>query len=115
MAFNDLDHKRIEKALSGFLARRRPPPSSRPQLDIGYRLVGQSVELLEIRPQWDQPNILREHPFAKATFVRTRSRWNVFWRDSSLRWTRYEPMASVASIEEFLDIVDADAYRCFFG
>ena len=48
MAFNDLDRKRIENAMAAFLAKRRPPPHIRPQLDLGYRLIEQSVELFEI-------------------------------------------------------------------
>ena len=57
MAFNDLEKKRIENALDKFLTKRRPPPHIRNEVDIGYRLSGQSVELLEIRPQWDDPKI----------------------------------------------------------
>jgi len=59
MAFNDLDRRRIENAMGRFLAKRRPPPHIRPELDIGYRLQDQSVEILEIRPQWDDPSIIR--------------------------------------------------------
>ena len=45
MPFNDLQEKRIENALDKFLAKRRPPPHIRKDLDIGYRLSGQSIEL----------------------------------------------------------------------
>jgi len=72
MAFNDIERKRIERAVEGFLEKRRPPPHIRPKLDFGYRISGQSVELFEIRPRWDKPDEKREHPFAKATYVRTR-------------------------------------------
>jgi hypothetical protein len=44
MAFNDFDMKRIEKAMDAFLAKRRPPAHIRTDLDIGYRISGQSVE-----------------------------------------------------------------------
>ena len=54
-----------------FLAKRRPPPHIRPDLDISYRLSDQSVEILEIRPQWNDRTIIREHPIAKATYVKT--------------------------------------------
>jgi hypothetical protein len=54
MPFNDLENKRIKNALDKLLAKRRPPPHIRTELDIGYQLTGQSVELLEIRPQWDR-------------------------------------------------------------
>ena len=86
MAFNDLDNKRIENAMATFLTKRRPPPHIRSQVDIGYRLIGQSIEIFEIRPQWDDPSIIREHSFAKATYVRTQNLWKVFWKRSDLKW-----------------------------
>jgi hypothetical protein len=42
MPFNDLEKKRIENALGKFLAKRRPPPHIRKDLDIGYCLSGES-------------------------------------------------------------------------
>lgn len=115
MAFNDLDRKRIERAMDKFLAKRRPPPHIRPELDIGYRLIDQSVEILEIRPQWDAPSITHERSFAKATYVRTRNLWRVFWKRADLKRHGYEPASKVKTIDEFLAAVDADPYGCFFG
>lgn len=115
MAFNDLEKKRIERALAGFLAKRRPPPHIRPELDIDYRISGQSVEILEIRPQWDDPSIIREHPVAKVTYVKTQQCWKVFWKRADLKWHGYEPAATVATIDDFLTVVDQDAYGCFWG
>ena len=115
MPFNDIEQKRIEKALAAFLARRRPPVHVRSQLDIGYRQSGQSIELVEIRPQWDDPTIIREHPFAKATYVKTQMAWKLFWRRADLKWHGYEPAPTVKTIEEFLAIVHKDEYACFFG
>lgn len=115
MALDDLERKRIEKAMDAFLARRRPPPHIRPDLDIGYRIDGQSVEILEIRPQWDDRSIIHQYPVAKATWVRTRRKWKVFWKRADLKWHGYEPAPEVPSIERFLAVVDEDAYCCFFG
>jgi hypothetical protein len=115
MALNDLELKRVERALAGFLAKRRPPPHIRPDLDIGYRIAGQSVEILEIRPQWDDRSIIHQYPIAKATYVRTQDVWKVFWKRADLKWHGYEPAAEVRSIEQFLAAVDADPYGCFFG
>jgi hypothetical protein len=115
MAFNDLEKKRIENALDKFLAKRRPPLHIRKELDFGYAVTGQSVELLEIRPQWDDPSIIHRRPFAKATYVRTQKCWKVFWMRASLKWQGYEPKSTVASIDEFLAVVDQDQYGCFWG
>lgn len=115
MAFNELESKRIEKAVAAFMSVRRPPPHIRPELDIGYRLNGQSIELFEIRPQWDNRSVIHEYPFAKATYVRTQQLWKVFWKRADLKWHSYEPAAMVKSIDDFLAIVDADQCGCFFG
>ena len=69
MAFNDLERKRIENTVGAFVEKLRPPPHIRPKLDFGFRVIGQSIELFEIRQQWDQPKIRHEYPFAKSTFV----------------------------------------------
>ncbi len=53
MPFNEPENKRIKNALDKLLAKRRPPPHIRTELYICYWLTGQSVEFLEIRPQWD--------------------------------------------------------------
>jgi hypothetical protein len=115
MGFSEFDLKRCERDLTRFLEKRRPPPHIRPKLDIGYRIEGQSIALFEIRPDWRNPVIRRESPFAKTTYVRTRKCWRVFWMRRDLKWHGYEPQREVASLEEFLDLVDRDEWACFFG
>lgn len=51
MALNDIERKRVEKTVGAFVEKLRPAPHIRPQLDFGFRVSGQSVELFEIRPQ----------------------------------------------------------------
>lgn len=115
MALNDIEWKRIEKAVGAFIEKRRPPLHIRSKLDFGFRIFGQSVELFEIRPQWDRPEIKRENSFAKATFVRTQGVWKVYWMRADLKWHSYEPAPEVAAIDEFLAVVQKDEYGCFFG
>jgi len=115
MAFNELEKKRCEKALSAFMEKHRPPPHIRSQLDLGYRVKGQSVEIFEIRPDWRDPTRKIEAAVAKATYVRTQATWKVFWQRADLKWHRYDPDAEVDSIEAFLRIVGADDHCCFFG
>jgi hypothetical protein len=115
MAFDDIERKRCERDLAKFMERRRPPPHVRPELDLGYRISGHSVELFEVRPRWGKPKETMEQPIAKATFVRTRKRWRVFWMRQDLEWHGYEPCPEVASLEAFLAVVDRDEHCCFFG
>jgi hypothetical protein len=97
------------------MERRRPPPHIRPKLDLGARISGQSVEIFEIRPDWQDPKETMERPVAKATFVRSQNRWRVFWMRRDLKWHGYEPAPLVHSLEAFLNVVDCDDYSCFFG
>ncbi|WP_293636258.1 DUF3024 domain-containing protein [Polaromonas sp.] len=52
---------------------------------------------------------------AKATFVRTKGIWKVFWMRSDLKWHSYEPKAKVNTLKEFLGAVDRDEHSCFFS
>ena len=115
MSFNDLETARIKRAMEAFLTKRRPPPEIRHQLDVIYRITGQSVEIFEVRPAWDDPGVTLEHPVAKTTYVRTVREWRIFWMRSDLKWHRYDLAPAVKTIDEFAAIVDRDAACCFLG
>jgi len=115
MALSEFEVKQIERAVAGFMERRRPPEHIRPELDIGYRVTGQSLELFEVRPRWDKPSEQMEYAIAKATYVKRSETWKVYWQRADLKWHRYEPYPDAQSAEEFLAVVDEDKYACFFG
>jgi hypothetical protein len=115
MALSEFELKKIEKEVGLFVERRRPPPHVRPQLDLGFRIKGQSVEIFEIRPLWKNPEKKIEESVAKATYVKTEKLWRVYWQRADLKWHRYEPNPAVDSLEEFLALVDHDEYACFFS
>jgi hypothetical protein len=115
MALSEIENRRCEKALAEFFKRRRPPVHIRDQLDLGYSIEGQSVEIFEVRPDWQDRKRKMETPVAKATFVRTRNLWRIFWMRRDLKWHGYQPNLEVRTLEAFLDVVDRDEYCCFFG
>jgi hypothetical protein len=115
LAFTDKERAKIEAAANAFIERRRPPMHNRNRLDFCYRIDGQSVALLEIRPAWDDPSRSIERPFARMTFVRTRGQWHLYWKRASGRWDRYDPAAASASLSKVLKVVDEDGHGCFFG
>lgn len=115
MAFSEFERRRCERDIAVFMERRRPPVAMRARLDIGYRIEGQSVELFEIRPDWQDSSKTRQSPIAKTTYVRSQNRWKIFWMRRDLKWHGYEPMPEVRSLEAFLNVVDRDDYCCFFG
>ena len=115
MALSEFELRRCERDLARFMERRRPPEHIREQLDIGWRIESQSVQIFCIRPDWHDSTLTRETPVAKATFVRTQNHWRVFWMRRDLKWHGYEPHQVVRSLEHFLQIVDRDEHCCFFG
>ena len=115
MALNDIELKRIEMTVDTFVQKHRPAPHIRPELDIGFRIKGQSVEIFEVRPRWQEPRVKMEHPVAKATFVRSQALWKIFWMRADLKWHGYEPLPAVGTIEKFLAAVEKDEYACFWG
>ncbi len=115
MALSEFEKKRFGKAVEKFLEKRRPPAYMRDKLDIGYRQEGQSVEIFEIRPVWNDPSEKMESSIAKATYVKSKNQWKVYWMRADLKWHGYDPCPAIKTLEEFLQIVDEDKYGCFWG
>jgi hypothetical protein len=115
MAFNEFELKKYEKAVKGFIEKNRPPIHIREELDLGYKIEGQSVVLFEVRPRWDNRNKIAHSPVAKATYMQTRKIWKIYWKRSDLKWHEYKPYPEAKGIEEFLKVVKSDEFGCFFG
>ena len=115
MAISEFEIKGCEREIEKFLEKRRPSVHVRNQLDFGYRIENQSVELFEIRPQWRNPEEKMEIPFAKATYIKKEKLWKIYWQRQDLKWHNYTPIPTVKYFEEFLSIVSEDANACFFG
>jgi hypothetical protein len=115
MAFSEIETKRIERKVAAYVERRRPPALIRDQVDLTFRVDGQSVELLEIRPRRDRPDEKIEEAIAKARYLKSRDEWLVYWMRADLKWHKYEPVPSVETLDEFLAVVGRDEYCCFFG
>lgn len=115
MAIDALQTLDVIEAMENFIARKRPPEHIRSQLDLGYKIEGQSIFIFEIRPQWDNPEVIREHPVAKTTFVKAKNHWKIFWMRADLNWHSYSPEPIVNSVNEFCKLVEEDKHHCFFG
>lgn len=115
MAIDVLQTVEIIEVMENFLERKRPIKEIRHQLDIGYKIEDQSVILFEIRPKWNNPEIICEYPFAKTTFVKKSNNWKVFWMRADLKWHSYSAQSTVKNLKEFTRIVEEDKNHCFFG
>ncbi|MCL9777627.1 DUF3024 domain-containing protein [Vibrio methylphosphonaticus] len=115
MAFSEIEQKRHEKAVEVYLDSRRPPIEIRNQLDLGYRIDGQSIEIFEVRPKWNNPSEQMESPIAKVRFNKSGNEWKIYWMRSDLKWHLYEPTPTVNSLEVFFEVLNADVYGSFWG
>lgn len=115
MALSEFEQKKCEKIVGEFIKKHRPPAHIRNEVDLSYRVKGQSVEIYEIRPMWRNPEEKIEESVAKSTYVKTQKVWKIYWQRADLKWHGYTPDPEVKNLEEFLNIVEADKHACFWG
>ena len=115
MAISEFEIKRCENELEKFLKEKRPPAYVRAEIDLGYRIDNQSVEIFEVRPHYRDPNKKIESSVAKATYVKSKKIWKVYWMRQDLKWHSYSVAPEVRHIEDFLSLVAEDENGCFFG
>ena len=115
MAIDILETVDIIETMENYLEKARPPENIRKQLDLGYKIENQSIILFEIRPVWKNPAEFAEHDFAKASFIKGKLIWKVYWMRANLKWHLYKPSPEVTTLKQFLKIVDEDKFHCFKG
>lgn len=115
MTLSTLEVARVEKTMSEFIEKIRPPVPIRGQLDFVYLLDKQSTEIIEVRPRWDNASEKTELPVAKIRFVKTQGSWQVYWHRANGKWQSYEPKAEVKTLSQSLAVIEKDEYGCFFG
>jgi Protein of unknown function (DUF3024) len=92
------------------------PPHLKQQIDHDYEIDGQAVTIFEVRPLWrGQPGEKTRRAFARFRYVKSTELWQIYWMRQTGKWQRYEPAPDACSMEEVLEIMDADHYGCFFG
>ena len=114
MAVDNLQVLDIIEVMEAFLERKRPPVHIRPKLDLGYKIEGQSIIIHEIRPVWNDSSKTIYSEVAKASFVKAKNHWKVFWIRGNLKWHAYDP-PTVKSLKEFVTLVEEDKHHCFWG
>jgi hypothetical protein len=115
MAFTDFEQSVNTRVLQWFLQERRPPEEIRPRLDIGYSVASHTVDIFEIRPDWQDKSKIRHTPVARIKFVRTKEQWILYWMRRDLEWHAYEPDHVHSTLHSALKTIHADVHGCFFG
>jgi hypothetical protein len=115
MALDITKSVEIIETMENYISRVRPETEIRNQLDLSYEIKDQSVILNEIRPAWNNPKEILILGYAKATYVRNKNKWKVYWKRADNKWHAYNPNAIVEDLKDFLKLVDQDDYGCFKG
>lgn len=110
---NNMDE--IREKMETYISGIRPPENMRRHLDVGYRLEESAIILFETLPLWNSPHEMESYDYAKAIFIKGNSVWKIYWKKAKGTWTAYEPQPEVATLEEFLALVDKDEHYLFKG
>jgi hypothetical protein len=103
------------ETMENYIAKVRPEPEIRNKLDLNYEINNQSIILNAIRPLWNNPKKNLTLGYAKATFVKNKNNWKIFWKRADNKWHTFKPRPEVGELKDFLKIVDEDKYGCFKG
>src|SRR5690606_6283219 len=105
----------IIETMENYMVKVKPEPGIRKQLDVNYEIKDQSVILNAIRPIWNKPNEILTLGYAKATYVKNKKVWKIFWKRADNKWHTYKPRPTVNELKDFLNLVDQDEFGCFKG
>ena len=115
MALPDSQLRECLKAAGAFLEKKRPPMKIRDQLDYRADIAGSDLIIVEVRPAYDDPKQVVEHPIAKVKWVGSRKVWRLFWMRADLKWHSYDPLPEARTIDAVLGEIARDPNCCFFG
>lgn len=115
MSIDIIKTAEVIEALENYISEIRPPEKIRSELDIAYKIDNQSVIIYEIIPHYNNPEIKIEGPIARATWVKAKGYWKIFWQRADLKWHSYAPYPIAKTIREFTEVVEEDKYGCFWG
>lgn len=115
MPFTEEERALHEKQMAEFVEKHRPAVEIRNEVDLAFRIDGQSIVIYEVRRHWKDASRRIESAIAKTTFVRTTWNWKVFWMRRDLKWHSYPVQPIAKSLTEFLDLVEEDVKGCFWG
>ena len=85
MAFTKEELEQYRRVVNAYVEKRRPPVHLRDKVDLAFRIDGQSIFIFELRARFNDPQDLIESPIAKATWVKSRNVWRIYWQPSDMK------------------------------
>lgn len=105
---------RAERLLAP-LCRPAPDAKVAAVLQIGYRIEGSTIVLVERRPRFQKPKEWGELPVAKFRFVKSQATWRLYCMMSDLKWHTYEPLPESPDVKALIEEVRRDPTGIFWG
>jgi hypothetical protein len=114
VALSEGQRTHVTKLLTEFCSTR-VPAHLRDQLQHGFRIENNSIELYESRPAFRQPQEWRKLDVAKFKYVASRGHWRLYCQYRDLKWHEYEPKPMARSFDALLREVINDPTGIFWG
>jgi hypothetical protein len=104
----------VEKDITAY-CEEKVPLNIRDKVRLGYKIRGNSITLLEIRPHYSIKNKLMEESIAKIKYLPETNQWQLFNQDRNLRWQKYLNFAPYKKFSKVLEEIDRDPTCIFWG
>ena len=69
------------------------------------------MKIFEIRPRFDNPKEKQEVPVSKATYIKTKKVWKLYWMKADFKWHSYKSFPQAKSVEEILETIKVMSTR----
>lgn len=95
----------------------RIPAAARDQVRYELEIDDRSLTVLECRPPWQpaaDPEWTRS-PVVRLRYTKSRHEWVTYWRDSNLKFHRFDLVEPSGQIEDQLAAIDEDPTGIFWG
>lgn len=114
MALPMLVKRMVDSKLSKY-CEQKAPRVPRGRNAIFHKVRGNSVTLLESRPNFRNPKESAEIPIAQFRYDPDRNIWSLYSADRKNRWHFYENIEPTPNLSELLAAVDKDPTGVFWG
>jgi len=114
MALSPLTRKLVEKKLGAY-CEGKIPPHLRHKIQIGFKIRGNSVTLIEERPYFYDPSQWSKSVVAQFRLNPDDQLWTLYCADRNSRWHLYSRSVPTKNINTLLHWVEADPTGIFWG
>lgn len=114
MALPELIKRSVESKLSTY-CDRKIPREIRDELQLTYKLRGNTATLIERRPHFRDRTIWTEVKVAQLRFDPDAKRWSLYCSDRNGRWHFYDDAPPSANLDDLIAELDRDPTCIFWG